>query len=267
MTAPAPTVCPKCGHARGTSESAPVWQCPACGVAYQKYHAYLERARKAVTPLHTGDAVPGWSADSSVWSLLAANAVALAAALHFDWSANSLMLVYWIQSVVIGISYFFRILSLDRFSTENFQINDRPVAPTPETKRQVASFFAMHYGLFHAVYFMFLILNPDDPAVVDAAFWICAAAFAFNHLWSYRYNRDLDRQGTPNIGTLMFTPYLRIIPMHLTIIFGGQFIDSTMTLLLFGGLKTLADVGMHLAEHARLRKVRTRADHDSAAGR
>jgi hypothetical protein len=253
-----PVVCPKCGHARAPAESAPAWQCPVCGIAYHKYQGYLERARRAVTPLQADDPVPRWSADGSVWSLLGANALVVVAALYLDWSATSLMLVYWSQSVVIGISYFFRILSLEKFSTENFRINNRPVDPTPATKIQVAGFFAMHYGFFHVVYFVFLIADPEDTVSLDAAFWLCAAAFALNHFWSYRYNRDLDRQGTPNIGTLMFTPYLRIVPMHFTIILGGMLIYSAATLLLFGGLKTLADAGMHLAEHGRLRKVQVR---------
>jgi uncharacterized protein YxjI len=29
--------CPKCGHVRAASETAPEWQCPACGIAYAKF--------------------------------------------------------------------------------------------------------------------------------------------------------------------------------------------------------------------------------------
>ena len=261
MRTPEPTVCPKCGHARGTTETAPSWQCPACGIAYHKYQARLERVRKSVTPLHAGDPVPRLSADSSVWSLLAANVLTLLAALHLDWSAQSLMLVYWAQSIAIGFSYFLRILALEKFSTENFTINDRPVEPTHGTKVQVAFFFAFHYGFFHFIYFMFLVVPPGSDASpeLDAWFWLCAAAFVVNHFWSYRYNRDIDRMGTPNIGTLMFTPYLRIIPMHLTILAGGLMTESGGALLLFGVLKTFADVGMHAAEHSELRKTRNLA--------
>ena len=32
-----PTVCPKCGHARAAADAAPAWQCPACGIAYNKF--------------------------------------------------------------------------------------------------------------------------------------------------------------------------------------------------------------------------------------
>jgi hypothetical protein len=67
------------------------------------------------------------------------------------------MLLYWGQSVVIGIANVFRMLALEHFSTENFKINDRAVEPTPAVKMQVALFFAVHYGFFHLVYFVFIV--------------------------------------------------------------------------------------------------------------
>jgi hypothetical protein len=71
--------------------------------------------------------------------------------------------------------------------------------------------------------------------------------------------------GTPNIGMLVSTPYLRIMPMHLTVVLGGLIYGGPGTLLLFGVLKTFADVIMHVEEHAQLRKVRTAGD-GAAAG-
>jgi len=252
------TICPKCGHVRKTTEVAPDWQCPACGIAYKKYQAHLERARRVVTPPRRGDAAPQWTADGSVWSLAAANLFALCVAIYQDWSLSSLMLLYWGQSVVIGVANVFRMLALDRFSTENFTMNNRPVDPTPATKRQVAAFFALHYGIFHAVYLAFLLSGSRSAALVEPWFWVCTTGFAANHFWSLRYNRDLDRQGTPNIGHLMFTPYIRIVPMHLTILTGGIFAHAGATagLLLFGALKTVADLAMHAVEHRQLARVR-----------
>ena len=249
-------VCPKCGHVRAPGASVPDWQCPACGIAYHKYAAYLEQARRIVRPPAAGEPSPAIAVDGSVWSLVLANVLALAVAWHQDWSAGSLMILYWLQSVVIGVSNVFRILALDKFSTENFRMNGRHVDPTPAVKWQVAIFFAVHYGFFHFVYLMFLVTDARGEPLIDRWFWLCAAAFALNHWWSYRYNRDIDRQGTPNIGTLMFTPYVRIVPMHLTIIFGGLLGPGAAKLLLFGALKTGADVAMHAAEHAQLKKVR-----------
>lgn len=258
-------ICPKCRHVRTAADVAPAWQCPACGIAYNKYQSYLERARKIATPPSAGDVAPDWTEDGSVWSLIAANVLSLVIAFYQDWSTVSLMTIYWAQSVIIGIANVFRMLTLDRFSTENFTMNDRRVEPTTATKIQVALFFTVHYGFFHLIYLVFLVAFMSDKRLSGTSteevlfepwFWVCIAAFALNHFWSYRYNHDMDRQGTPNIGTLMFTPYLRIMPMHLTFIFGGMFMHTGGSLMLFGVLKTLADVGMHAVEHAQLKKVR-----------
>lgn len=207
-----------------------------------------------IVPPKAGEVAPPLALDGSVWLLIAVNVFALAIA-HFQrWPLAQLMLLYWGQSIVIGLSYVLRILALEKFSTENFKMNGRSVEPTPALKRQVAFFFLVHYGFFHAGYLLFLCVGPQVAPRLDAWFWLCMAGFALNHFWSYRYNRELDRQGTPNIGTLMFTPYLRIIPMHLTIL-TGLFLGKG--LLLFGGLKLLADIGMHAIEHHQLKKVRS----------
>ena len=251
-------VCPKCRYVRKFADAGPTWQCPACGIAYAKYAAYVSQAKASakqlVVPPKTGEVAPPFALDGSIWLLLAVNAVALALAHHQGWVLQKLMLLYWGQSIIIGASYVLRILSLEKFSTEGFTINDQAVDPVPQTKFKVAVFFVFHFGFFHLVYFIFLVAGPSkDPLRLDLWFWLCMLGFALNHFWSYRYNREVDRQGTPNIGTLMATPYARIVPMHITIIAGGILGKG---LLLFGGLKILADVVMHLVEHRQLQKVR-----------
>ncbi len=247
--------CPKCGHQREPAAAVPDWQCPACGIAYHKYEAWLARNASPLRPPQAGDAVPPALLDGSVLALVASNVIAVGLALGQQHGLEALMLVFWAQSVIIGLSNVVRMLSLERFSTDGLTMNGKAVEPVPATKRQVAGFFLIHYGIFHAVYFVFLVVEGDAGAVVDTWFWVCVAVFAVNHAWSLRYNRALDAAGCPNIGTLMFTPYLRIIPMHLVLILGKLLPGSMPSLLLFGLLKTGADVGMHLVEHQRLRKV------------
>ena len=203
-----------------------------------------------------GDRAPPPIADGSVLSLVTANLIALIVAMLEGWDLAALMAIYWAQSIVIGISYVLRILHLERFSTENFTINDRPVDPTPETKVKVAAFFVVHFGAFHAAYLAFLAKEGVGAALTDVGSWLCIGLFAANHVWSYRYNLELDRQGTPNIGTLMFTPYVRVVPMHVTIVVGALLMESVTGLLLFGALKTIADVAFHVIEHNQLKKVR-----------
>ncbi|MDP1340599.1 DUF6498-containing protein, partial [Klebsiella variicola] len=60
-----------------------------------------------------------------------------------------------------------------------------------------------------------------------------------------------DLAHRPGVGRLMTVPYLRIIPMHLTLIC-GVFLGGSGTVLFFMLLKTAADAAMHHVEHRLL---------------
>jgi hypothetical protein len=189
-------------------------------------------------------------------NLILANAAATALALVLRWPLDTLLWPYWIQSVIIGWYSRRRILALHEFSTDGLTMNNRPVPPTPQSLRSVAWFFTFHYGFFHFVYLVFLINRTPVLSKWDWLGLIAAAAsFAANHRVSFRQNLQADALGRPNLGTLMFLPYARIVPMHLTIILGSRLAgDSALALLLFASLKTGADVLMHHVEHRVLRR-------------
>jgi hypothetical protein len=188
--------------------------------------------------------------DSSLAVLIGANLVALAVAYAMGMGLRNLMLIYWIQSVIIGLCTVVRIASLASFSTDSFKMNGRPVAASAATRRRVAFFFVIHYGIFHAVYLAFVAFGSRGGELGSpAGYVVCGLIFAANHGYSLLHNLRRDAQGRPNIGTLMFLPYARILPMHLTILAGGAFFGGTFAFFLFGLLKTLADVVMHAVEH------------------
>lgn len=244
--------CPKCGYARRGSETNPAWQCPDCGVAYKKYGAYVERVKAQLAPLETETDAKSFRNDSSIWSLIAANCLTLALAFYFDWQLVELIAVYWVQNLIIGASYLARIHKLERFATDGFSITDEAMPPNANTRRKVAAFFLLVFGCFHLVYLLFIVSETGVGIFIEIGFFVCAIAFAANHYYSYRYNLALDQQGTPNIGKLMVTPYSRILPMHMILIFGST-LTSSGVLLVFGLLKVIADVLMHLNEHRWLR--------------
>ncbi len=193
-------------------------------------------------------------ADSSATFLIISNLITIVLAVYEKWSLSEIMWIYWGQSVIIGYFNRRRILDLKKFSTSGFQINDRPTLPTKETQKTTANFFTMHYGLFHLVYLVFLYQDTKSISTYSVIFIIlCIVIFFFNHRFSYFHNRERDMKRTPNIGTIMFFPYLRIIPMHITIIVGGAFVKGSGALILFLGLKTIADLIMHMIEHAQAR--------------
>jgi len=195
--------------------------------------------------------------DPTMLSLLFSNLLTIYLAVSQDWSLITIMWVYWFQSVTIGFFNFIRILTLKDFSTDGFKVNNRSVEATKKTKISTAIFFAFHYGFFHFVYAIFLVSfsfsgllessGQSANGFGDAAYvLLTSAVFFVNHLHSFLYNRGRDA-GKQNIGRVMFFPYARIIPMHLTIIFG--MLLGKGAIVLFLTLKTLADMIMHVLEH------------------
>ena len=195
----------------------------------------------------------------AVLAIVGANAMTLAMAVALDWTLASLLWPFWLQSVVIGFFSWRRILALRRFSTEGFLVNDQPVLPTPETRRHTAVFFLLHYGFFHAIYAVFLLVMAW-PRAQDLP-WIALAlvSFVLGHERSFREHVERDLAGRPNIGTLMFLPYARVVPMHLVILAGAWWYERTTlpALVIFVALKTGADVLMHRAEHRVLARGST----------
>ncbi|MFY9799777.1 MAG: DUF6498-containing protein [Methanoregula sp.] len=123
-----------------------------------------------------------------------------------------------------------------------------------------AGFFTIHYGLFHWGYYTFIVESGLFGTVhfSDPNIWFSCSLFFVNHLYSYLTYRHQESKGAIYIIEQFFRPYQRIIPMHLTIIFGSIVvfalqvfgIQSTMpVLVLFLVLKTYFDISTNLIKH------------------
>jgi hypothetical protein len=220
------------------------------------------------------------SRDQAVRGILIANLLTLALAVLQDWSVLQLMWPFWMQSLIIGWYARQRMLKLTRFSTDGLTVNDRPVTPTPANQRRVANFFALHYGGFHVVYLFFLLAmstTADTSGYIQVtnestgqaspvhighvhpldfiAYAVLALGFWRSHRASHREHVQADLGHSPNLGTLMFMPYARVIPMHLTLILAVLLGGSALWLFVL--LKTGADVAMHKLEHRLLQQPRS----------
>lgn len=194
----------------------------------------------------------------AVGMVVFANAFALAIAWWEQWSMFLLLLPYWVQSVVIGWYSGKRILALERFTTE--EDSNFSGGSDEEIKRNTVKFFAISYGICHFVYLlsMFLIMQtgkmpgnlPSPEITATDAAWIAVVSgvFVLTHRASFKRNIEYDRKGCPNIVTLFFLPYARVLPMHITFVIGLS-LGYSGAVLLFGALKTAADVLMHCVEH------------------
>ncbi|WP_292346892.1 MULTISPECIES: DUF6498-containing protein [unclassified Methanoregula] len=206
-----------------------------------------------------------------VVSLIFANIVTIVLAILGNWDLATVLFVYWVQSVVIGIFSVISILSADTAVIRGDL--QRPIDERGGTDRVtlrfawfylciMAGFFTLHYGLFHLGYF-FIIVDSEIFGAVnfsDPNIRIACGLFFVNHLYSYITYRHTGPKDYRFVNENFFSPYGRIIPMHLTIIFGSivilalQILGLTTTLpvlVLFLILKTFSDINAHLIKHER----------------
>ena len=156
---------------------------------------------------------------------------------------NSLVFLYWGQSVLIGLFNFVDMLTVKNVIPGSIKLNEKPVTDTAERKGCSAFFFLVHYGFFHFVYGIFILIYTK----LDINFkfvWIGLAAFSLNLIIQFIQHKQLQQTTAANLSTMFFLPYLRIIPMHLMIILPAFF--HVQASILFLLLKTAADIIMYL---------------------
>ena len=183
----------------------------------------------------------------------------MAWALGWQWSLLSLMWVYLSQSACIGISWFITLLRLRKSSTIDPNDNGKPIETDQLDKIGLCVLFLVHYGGFHVCYASSLRRLGDS---IDTAPIIAAAAiFCANQIFSFLYNKGRNFQNQripgqkPNLVKLMFFPYVRILPMHITLMIAFALRDKVLRgggsialLGLFMLLKTVADVAMYVRQ-------------------
>lgn len=199
--------------------------------------------------------------------LVVANLIPLFGVLFGGWNAHSLLVVYWLESAVVGVESLFKILRAkgDDHPEElpQMSFNDTSVnAFVGQAKRAIASFFVFHYGMFWLVHGVFVLLFPGiggmDPVSLGVV-PLAAAGLVLYHALSYHLNyiggREYERTGPV---TQMVEPYKRVFVLHLTILLGffgialvGAPVGALAVMVL---VKTALDFWGHWREHERARE-------------
>ncbi len=214
--------------------------------------------------------VPGeLAANPPLLSLLVANIVTIVLAVIGNWDLASVLFIYWAQSIIIGIFAVVAILSADTsLIGADMGRAQAEAGGSPVVGRRfivfyqllLSGFFCVHYGLFHWGYYNFIvdsgIFGPVNFG--DASIWISCSLFFVNHLYSFLYHRGGEVRGTTFVTKAFFEPYSRIVPMHVTILFGSIIVlalgffnlpGTLVVLVLFLILKTRMDIVQHLNKH------------------
>lgn len=222
------------------------------------------------------------SSGIAVLTLVVANAVPLFGVLFLGWDILTLLVLYWIESGVIGL---FNILKMARAESPGDPTRGGGItfrgslgADTSAGKGCAIPFFAFHYGLFWVVHGVFVFLLPlfaglfslfslDGPLGGDVAggrisataisvegMLLAALALTVSHAISF-YLNFLGRREYRHVSVMsqMARPYGRVVVLHLTIILGGILVavlgQPIALLVLLVVLKTALDLLLHLRSH------------------
>ncbi|MFH1785401.1 MAG: DUF6498-containing protein [Candidatus Micrarchaeota archaeon] len=177
--------------------------------------------------------------------LIAANLLTIILAIVLQYDFGVIVWAYLIESIIIGIFIIPKMILTGIRSQE---------AGTIITSLFLSGFFCIHYGGFHAAYLFFLTIIPIfDIGNFDELILMSGILFT-SHLFSFIHNINKEN----NLNSHFFSPYIRIIPMHITIILSGFIItifpnleamQKTAIVAIFMLLKTVADLDTHQKKH------------------
>lgn len=187
----------------------------------------------------------------SVVRLLIANALVIALALYEKWDVGILMCVYWLQSIIIGLFWFLRIVTHKHlYRRETRRLDRRPRTLTATERLGIGFFFLLHYGGFHVGYLVFVAAvffsRGQEMVSPAAALAVTGCVFFAGELMSFVQDPDRIQSRMAELPMLMGHPYIRILPMHFTIFIGAKLhqegFGGEWVLVVFLALKTLVDI-------------------------
>ncbi|MDP2684019.1 MAG: DUF6498-containing protein [bacterium] len=195
--------------------------------------------------------------------LVASNLIPLFGVLFLNWSLFSILFVYWLENIVVGVYALLRMWRAELTPKVPIVIT-KSSGKTEVYKTSVyISFFLLHYGIFTLVHGVF-VYNMFSPSFVSLK-WVFVAfislmiSHGISHFKNFIGNKEYlytspDKQ--------MMAPYKRVVVMHLTIIAGGFFIttldEPVGALIILILLKIIVDLLSHLVEHKKTTHVSKR---------
>lgn len=170
----------------------------------------------------------------SVIAIVAGNLAPLVALFLFHWDVFSLLFLFWLENVIIGI---FNVLKMALAGVGAKDLPPFGWVVFGMLKCFLIPFFCVHYGLFTFVHGMFIIgffdktalhqsggLNPQLILQIirenhlEWPFVSLAVSHLISFAWDYLRSGEF-RRSNPMI--LMTQPYQRVVLMHVTVLVGG----------------------------------------------
>jgi len=239
----------------------------------------------------TGSGLSRLGGASSTRVLIAVNVIPAVGVLFFDWDAFNVVFLFWLENLVIGFfavlkmvtanpgkmsmremgGLFASIIPNTKFSQHLDRLpDDVDVSLGPVSSRAslffLVPFFCVHYGIFmlgHGFFIVFL-LGDGEAGFREGGFvgiltsswhhwmWVALAGLALEHGREFLVDY-LGRGKNKQTAAIfqMFTPYGRIVLMHLVIIAGAFLVVSLGLPRLIAVLLIVVKTLMELASKKR----------------
>lgn len=218
--------------------------------------------------------------------LIAMNLVPLIGVVLFGWDAGTIIFLYWLENVLIGILNIPKLLSCRGYvprSGEEIKIRQELSEATGVFAQSQAAdggrvpigallflavFFSVHYGIFCFGHYMFIQSLFEGmpkfselPTALAGGFLLWSLlGLALSHSVSMIINFYGKKEYlTRSANVQMFLPYTRIIVLHMVIIFGGflalVFNEGLGILIMLVIIKTVVDLFAHQVEHSDIKSL------------
>lgn len=195
----------------------------------------------------------------SVIVLIVTNMLPIFGVIFLDWKVFIVMSIFWTENVVIGI---FNVLKMAFVTSANTGKQGK--------KSTLIPFFCIHYGIFTLIHgiLVFAIfgdifehdrlitgITDSYKILVNLQLAWAVLALAISHAVSYLVNYIAKGEWKKTtLEKLMVQPYIRVIILHITILFGGFLVmllnSPAVGLVLLIILKTYVDIKSHLKQHS-----------------
>lgn len=201
--------------------------------------------------------------DMSLWWIIAANLTVIVLSQMRNWSLASLIWIYWSQSLITGLFWFFRIVELKDFyvpdliaenklkklSAQHLGAQQSPMETAFKAKSELAA-----GQLFLLIVIHISLVSWIRPLISESEPWdfwnvvIGASLFFVSQCVAYpKSNRWIS--GKRPTALIIGIPYISTAPMYLAML-GMAHYATADTLLLFLAAKTVADVTIHAVQYS-----------------
>jgi hypothetical protein len=183
--------------------------------------------------------------------LLVANAMVIAVTLRQGWPLESLLLIYWVQSIFIWISNDIRLMLIPSAKLDSVitvQVGDRIIEDPTRIRILGTMGSILLFGSFHMLHLVGIVMLFDINWLPDQAFWLAVCALLAAQAWTLLEAVMADRRPGTVARMGYGSIFARIAVIHLVVVFGAWWSESTTGVIFFLLLKTAADVFLQMRQ-------------------